>query len=180
MTNKNEHEYRVAKCYSAWNHAGKIHRVQLQRRICSSLHYEGIWRAAGYSSTHAYRQHYTELSCRIHIPAALPLGKTPTGNTEYATGWIPELVWMLLQNRNIFRCCWQSIYDCSVVQSVDSSVYRLHSPVSRTYIFVFRTVCLNRHGRYRLELLGTKCFGVFRNAVFEETQHVGQCLKHMF
>jgi len=43
LTNKTKHEYRAAKSHSAWNHAVKIHRLQLQRWICSSSHYEGMW-----------------------------------------------------------------------------------------------------------------------------------------
>jgi hypothetical protein len=144
LTNETKHEYHVGKFNGAWNHAGKIQRLQLQRWICSSSRYEGTWRVAGYSSTHACHQHYMELSCRIHIAAALPRGKRPleTLNTKLggSQNWCGRFA-----EENIFRSCWESMYDCFVVQSVDSSVYRLYSPVSRTYIFVFRTMCFNRH-----------------------------------
>jgi len=146
LTNKTTHQHRVAKSHSARNHAGKNTQAATAKMNLFLLTLWRHMRVAGYSSTRAYHQHYLELSCRIHIPAALPQGKSTAGNSEYEAGWIPELMWTLLQKRNIFRSCWESIHGCFVVQPVDSLVYRLHSPVSRTYIFVFRTMCLNRNG----------------------------------
>lgn len=57
--------------------------------------------------------------------------------------------------------------------------YTLLSPV-HTFLSFGECVSIEMDNVHRLELLGTKRLGVFRNAVFQETQHAGQCLKHLF
>ena len=76
-----------------------------------------------------------------------PRGKRPLETVNTKLGGSQNWCGRFCRGGEKNRSCWEPIHVCFVVQPVDSSVYRLHSPVSRTYIFVFRRMCLNRNGQ---------------------------------
>ena len=131
------------KRHSTWNHAAKNTQAATAK---VNLFLLTLWR------------HIVGCRLQLHSSALYGVKLSNSHPGRFAPGenarwkqWIrnwvdPRTGVDALKKRNTFRSCWESTHDCSVVQPMASSVYQLRSPASRTYIFVFRTMCLNRHG----------------------------------